>query len=29
VTLDVNLPEGHTHVPLLLSRFGITSYRGS
>ena len=29
VTLDVDLPEGHTHVPLLLSKFGITSYRGS
>ena len=29
VTLDVNLAEGHTHVPLLLSKFGITSYRGS
>jgi len=29
VTLDVSLPDGHTHVPLLLSRYGITSYRGS
>jgi 5-hydroxyisourate hydrolase len=29
VTLDVQLGEGHTHVPLLLSRFGITSYKGS
>jgi 5-hydroxyisourate hydrolase len=29
VTLDVTLTEGHNHVPLLLSRFGITSYRGS
>jgi 5-hydroxyisourate hydrolase len=29
VTLDVTLGEGHTHVPLLLSRYGITSYRGS
>jgi len=29
VTLDVELGEGHTHVPLLLSRYGITSYRGS
>ena len=29
VTLDVQLAEGHTHVPLLLSRYGITSYRGS
>jgi 5-hydroxyisourate hydrolase len=29
VTLDVALADGHTHVPLLLSRYGITSYRGS
>lgn len=29
VTLDVRLAEGHTHVPLLLSRYGVTSYRGS
>ena len=29
VTLDVNLPGGHTHVPLLISRYGITSYRGT
>ncbi len=29
VTLDVALQEGHTHVPLLLSRYGVTSYRGS
>ncbi len=29
VALDVELAAGHTHVPLLLSRFGITSYRGS
>ena len=29
VTLDVNVAEGHTHVPLLLSRYGVTSYRGS
>jgi 5-hydroxyisourate hydrolase len=29
VTLDVNVADGHTHVPLLLSRYGITSYRGS
>jgi 5-hydroxyisourate hydrolase len=29
VTLDVRLADGHTHVPLLLSKFGITSYRGS
>src|SRR5262249_10081690 len=29
VTLDVTLGDGHTHIPLLLSRFGVTSYRGS
>lgn len=29
VALDVRLEEGHTHVPLLLSRYGVTSYRGS
>ncbi len=29
VSLDVELGSGHTHVPLLLSRFGVTSYRGS
>src|SRR5438477_8251360 len=29
ITLDVQLAEGHTHVPLLLSRYGVTSYRGS
>jgi len=29
VTLDVTLAEGHTHVPLLLSRYGVTSYRGT
>lgn len=29
VTLDVALGAGHTHVPLLLSRYGVTSYRGS
>lgn len=29
VALDVALGDGHTHVPLLLSRYGITSYRGS
>jgi 5-hydroxyisourate hydrolase len=29
VALDVDLGAGHTHVPLLLSRYGITSYRGS
>jgi hydroxyisourate hydrolase len=29
VALDVELTGAHAHVPLLLSRFGITSYRGS
>ena len=29
VALDVELAGAHTHVPLLLSRFGLTSYRGS
>ena len=29
VSLDVRLGDGHTHIPLLLSRYGITSYRGS
>ncbi len=29
VALDVDLGATHTHVPLLLSRFGVTSYRGS
>ncbi len=29
VALDVRLEEGHTHVPLLVSRYGVTSYRGS
>lgn len=29
VALDVELAPGHTHVPLLLSRYGVTSYRGS
>jgi len=29
VSLDVRVTDGHTHVPLLLSRFGVTSYRGS
>lgn len=29
VALDVDLSAPHTHVPLLLSRFGVTSYRGS
>ena len=29
VSLDIRLGDGHTHVPLLLSRYGVTSYRGS
>ena len=29
VSLDVKLGDGHTHIPLLLSRYGISSYRGS
>lgn len=29
VSLDIQLEAGHTHVPLLLSRFGVTCYRGS
>ncbi len=29
VTLEIELASGNTHVPLLLSRYGITSYRGS
>lgn len=29
VALDIVIAEGHTHVPLLLSRYGVTSYRGS
>ena len=29
VALDIDLVAGHTHVPLLLSRYGVTSYRGS
>jgi len=29
VALDVDVGAGHVHVPLLLSRFGVTSYRGS
>ncbi|HUQ40960.1 MAG TPA: hydroxyisourate hydrolase [Candidatus Limnocylindrales bacterium] len=29
VALDVDLAAPHTHIPLLLSRFGVTSYRGS
>lgn len=29
VALDIELGDGPHHVPLLLSPFGITSYRGS
>jgi len=29
VALVVDLVAGHTHVPLLLSRYGVTSYRGT
>jgi 5-hydroxyisourate hydrolase len=29
VALDVELTGAHAHVPLLLSRFSVTSYRGS
>lgn len=29
VALDVELAGAHTHVPLLLSKFSVTSYRGS
>ncbi len=29
VALDLDIVAGHTHVPLLLSRYGVTSYRGS
>ena len=29
VALDVELTGTHAHVPLLLSRFSLTSYRGS
>ena len=29
VALDVELTGAHAHVPLLLSRFGLSSYRGS
>lgn len=29
VALDVELGDGHSHVPLLLSPYGIASYRGS
>ena len=29
VALDIELAGAHTHVPLLLSKFSVTSYRGS
>jgi len=29
VELEVQLDEGHTHVPLLVSSYGCASYRGS
>jgi 5-hydroxyisourate hydrolase len=29
VALDVELGDGHHHVPLLLSAYGVTTYRGS
>jgi 5-hydroxyisourate hydrolase len=29
VALDLNLGEGHHHVPLLISQYGCASYRGS
>jgi 5-hydroxyisourate hydrolase len=29
VALDIELGGGHTHVPLLFSRYGVTAYRGS
>jgi 5-hydroxyisourate hydrolase len=29
VALDVEIGEGPHHIPLLLSPFGVTSYRGS
>ena len=29
VELEVSLDDGHYHVPLLVSPFGCTSYRGS
>jgi 5-hydroxyisourate hydrolase len=29
VALDVEIGEGHHHIPLLLSPYGIASYRGS
>ncbi len=29
VSLDLSLDAGHTHVPLLISPYGCSSYRGS
>jgi len=29
VALDIEIGDGHHHVPLLLSPYGVTSYRGS
>lgn len=29
VTLDIEIGDGHQHVPLLLSPYGVASYRGS
>jgi 5-hydroxyisourate hydrolase len=29
VTFEISAPEEHHHIPLLLSRFGYTTYRGS
>ena len=29
VTLEVRLKDGHQHIPLLVSRYGIVSYLGS
>ena len=29
VALDVELRDGHYHVPLLISRYGCVAYRGS
>ena len=29
ITLEVRLKDGHQHIPLLVSRYGIVSYLGS
>jgi 5-hydroxyisourate hydrolase len=29
VTLEVRLSDGHQHIPLLVSRYGVVSYLGS